>query len=77
MGEEPEFLKLLHDSADRRGRQADGAGNRLGPDRLPAVEVCLDHQPENVAHARGQVANRLSHAGGFRANPFESQRRAV
>ena len=62
MGEQAALLQLLHHAADRRRRQAHAAGQRLRPDRLPAVEISLDHQPEDVAHAVGQVADRLAHA---------------
>ena len=49
-------------------------GQRLRPDRQPALEIGLDHQAEDLAHAVGQFADRLGHAHASRiAAPCRSR----
>ena len=61
MGEQAPLLQFLHHAADRGRREADAAGERLRPDRQPALEIGFDHPAENLAHAVGQFADGLGH----------------
>src|SRR5438067_1978024 len=85
MGQQPPLLQLLHYTADRGRRQADAARQHFRPDRQPALEIGFDDQPENLAHAIGQFADRLGHGyasrieakPGLGTAPHQSQENAA
>src|SRR3546814_18604615 len=72
--EKAEFFQILHDVADRRGRQVERGELRQGarPDRMAGFEIGIDDEPEHVARARRQFGDRrgrhsmdLGMAGGW------------
>src|SRR6185437_8779133 len=64
--QQPALLELLHHAADRRRRQVDRPGKHLRADRMPAFEIGLDHEPENLAHSVRKFPDRLGHAHASR-----------
>ena len=87
-GEQAEFLQILHDVADRRGRQVERGELRQGarPDRLAGFEIGVDDQPEHVAGARGEFGDRrgghwgdlgMRGRGGKRPVPLPFRERAA
>ncbi len=72
MGQQPALLQFLHHPADRGRRQADIARQHLRPDRNPALDIGIDDQPEDLAHAVGEFGKRGGHGAihlGLRCRP--------
>ncbi len=64
-GEQTRLLQILHDIADRRGRQVHAAYFRQSPrtDRRPRFQIAFDHDTENRAGAVVQFGDGcLAHA---------------
>jgi len=57
--EQPRFLEILHDIADRRRRQVDAGqfGDRPRPHRRPGAEVIVDDHLEDVARPFGHLTD--------------------
>src|SRR3546814_3410471 len=55
MAEQAQVLQILHDVADRGGREVDAGqpGDGAGTHRQPGIQIALDDEPEHVAGAVG------------------------
>ena len=66
MGKQPPLLEILHHTADGGRGQVDAADQGLRTNRNPTVEIGLDHEAEDIAHAVGQFADWLGHGAASR-----------